>query len=240
VGSEITEYKKGQEMWGLSDSTLGAFAEYLVLNDKVRFGIKPQNITFEEAASVPFGFHTALHFLNKVETKPGQSILIYGASGAVGIAAVQIAKIMGLKVSAVASSKNQKLLQDLGADNVYDYKTEEFAGLTKQFDFVMETVSKLDAKKAVELTKEGGILILSAGNLIQPIQARRFGGKKKIQVITDVAVCTKELLDQLKTWFEKGDLKTIIDTTYPLEQVSQAHEYVDKGHKTGNVVITIS
>jgi len=240
VGQAVTEYKKGQEIWGLSETTLGAYAEYLVLNDKVRYALKPANLSHKEAASVPFGFHTALHFLNKITVTSGQNMLIYGASGAVGVAAVQLAKLKGLSVTAVASSKNHTMLKGLGADVVLDYKSEQFKTLSHQYDFVIETVSKLPAQRCVELTKENGSLILVAGVLWQPLQANIAKLSKKITIITGVAECTPELLDLLKTWFEQDKLKTIIDRVFTLENLSHAHAYVDKGHKAGNVVIHIN
>lgn len=179
----------------------------------------PKNVTFDEAVSLLFGGTTALYFLSKANPHRGQSILIYGASGSVGTSAVQAARNLGLAITAVSSGKNEELIHSLGADTFLDYTSADFWAKTGKYDIVFDAVGKLSKKQLLDITQKDGKSITVGG--------------------LDVAKETKQQLEQLKTWFESGELKAVIDRIYSMDEIQEAHSYVEKGHKVGNVVIKI-
>ena len=197
----------------------GCYAEYVLVNENAPIALKPQNASFDQSASLVFGGTTALHFLDKMDYKHKQSILIYGASGAVGTAVVQIAKIMGLHVTAVASTRNEEFVRSLGANVYIDYKNQSMEELKEKFDIVFDTVGKLDKRIAKRLLKTNGNYLTVAG--------------------LDVAKETKNQLDRLRNWFEEGKLRSMIENTYEFDEVQDAHRFVDTGRKRGAVVLKI-
>jgi NADPH:quinone reductase-like Zn-dependent oxidoreductase len=242
VGQDVTEFKPGDEVFGLNDSTLGCNAEYLVVPAASSVALKPKNMSFEEAASLVFGGHTALHFLKKAEVGPGKKVLIYGASGAVGTSAVQLAKHFGAEVTAITSTGNLDLMRSLGADTVIDYaqtNLQELINSDQKFDVVYETVNKTEVNQIAQLVKPGGVIILGAVIIKGAIQGLQAARKYKIQMIAGVASVTAQDMDYLRQLAEMGNLKPVIDQTYPLTELVEAHRYVDQGHKKGNVVISI-
>ena len=239
VGKDVTSFKIGDEVFGLTDMTMGTYAEYLVVPELTPLALKPLNTNFEEAAATVFGGHTALHFLKKADIKPGQKILIYGASGAVGSCAVQIAKYYGAEVTAVCSTANIELVKNLGADIVIDYTKQDLSGMEGKFDVVFETVDKTQVSKIAKLVKPSGVLMLGAVIIKGMLQGLIASKKHNLKLIGGVADVTASDMNFIKQLIENKDLKPVIDKTYSLEQMAQAHEYVDKGHKVGNVVIKI-
>lgn len=223
VGKEVKTFKEGDQVFAATGFG-GGYAEYTCLPDIAapKKGIwmekKPVNITYEEAAAVPVGGITALAFLRKANAKNGQKVLVYGASGSVGTYAVQLAKYYGAEVTGVCSAANLELIKSLGADTVIDYAIEDFAKNGQRYDLVFDAVGKISGSHAKEALTENGIFLStwqSPG--VEP---------------DDLAA--------LKLLVESGKLKAVIDRIYPIEQIVEAHRYVEAGHKKGNVVITVT
>jgi NADPH:quinone reductase-like Zn-dependent oxidoreductase len=224
VGKDIKEFKKGDEVFTLNGFDFGAYAEYstvIAIDGDEKKGMtvmKPSNLTFEQAAAVPAGALTALLHIQKVQVQKGKKILIYGASGSVGTYAVQIAKYYGAEVTGVCSASNLEMVKSIGADKVIDYTKEDFTKINEKFDIVFDAVYKISKSKCRNILKETGIFDSSHAKIPQP---------------------TEKDLIFLKELIEKNKLKPIIDKTYSMDQIVDAHRYVDKGHKKGHVIIKI-
>ncbi len=240
VGKDVKLFKEGDQVFGIGSSSLGAYAEYVCRPEEGALVKKPDNLTYEEAAAVPAGAGTALYFLrDKGNIQSGQSILINGASGGVGTAAAQLAKYFGAEVTGVCSTTNLELVKSLGADKVIDYTKEDFTKSGETYDIIFDAVIKNKFSSFESSLKQNGIYLAVAGGLPEAVQmawTSLRGGKK---VIFGTPSENKEELLYLKEIIEAGKLKPVIDRTYPLEQTAEAHRYVDKGHKKGNVVITV-
>ena len=241
VGKDVRIFKEGDQVFGMPGSRFGAYAEYLCLPEKGALAIKPSNLTYEQATAVPFGATTALFFLrDKGNIQSGQKILINGASGGVGTYAVQIAKYYGAEVTGVCSTKNLELVKSLGADKVIDYTNEDFTKNGETYDMIYDTVGKTLFSGCKKSLKEKGLYLAGAGGLLEFVQmgwTSMIGDKK---VLAGQAPEHKEDLLFLKELVEAGKITPVIDRSYPLEQIVEAHRYVDKGHKKGNIVITVT
>ena len=250
LGKDVKRFQMGDQVYGFTGTQFGCYAEYTCLPEKSAsilpitipsvMTLKPSNVTYEEAAAVPYGGMLALHFLNKGNIQSGQKVLIYGASGAIGTSAIQLARHhFGAEVTGVCSTTNLELVKSLGAEKVIDYTKEDFTKNGETYDVIFDTVGKTTFSGCKGSLKEKGIYLLGVAGLSQFVQmlwASMIGSKK---VITGVPTDKMEDLIFLKQLIEAGELKSVIDRSYPLEQMVEAHRYVDKGHKKGNVVITV-
>ena len=240
VGKNVKLFRKGDQVFGQAGMNLGANAEYLCLSEDAALAIKPANLTWEEAAVIPFGGNTALHFLKKGNIRSGQKVLIYGASGSLGTAAIQIAKHFGAEVTGVCSTTNIELVKSLGADNVIDYTNEDFTQSGQTHDIIFDTTGKSPFSGCLKSLKQNGIYLravhMALSSIVRGFWTSMTSSKK---VIGGVATELKENLVFLKGLVEAGKLKPVIDRRYPFEQIAEAHKYVDNGHKKGNVAITV-
>jgi len=244
VGQDVKRFKKGDQVFGVDISGLGAYAEYKCLPEEGVLLAKPANLTYEEAAPV-CGTLAAWNLLrDKAHIQSGQKVLINGASGSVGTAAVQIARYFGAEVTGVCSSKNLKLVASLGADHVIDYTKEDFTQNGQTYDIIFDAVSKSTFSRCKRsLTQRGAYIsaVPTLSILLQMLWTSKIGSKKAIFSATGLRPVRKRLalLKELIPLMEAGKIKTVIDRRYPLKQIAEAHRYVEKGHKKGNVVIIV-
>jgi len=238
VGKHVTLLKKGDQVFGVTSelSFGGTNAEYKCLPEDWP-AIKPANMTYEEATAVPIGGLTALHFLRKGDIQSGQKVLIYGASGSVGTFAVQLARYFGAEVTGVCSTTNIEMVKSLGADKVIDYTKEDFTKSGQTYDIIFDTVIKTSFSHCKSSLKQRGVYLTTDWPLqFQALWTSMIGSKK---LVFGLPSKNSEDLIFLKELIEAGKIKSVIDRRYPLEQTAEAHSYVDKGHKKGNVVITV-
>jgi len=245
VGKDVRNFKKGDMVFGTAGPKFGANAEYLCVPVDGVLALKPTNVNFEEAASSVDGFLTSMPFLRDTgNIKKGQSVLINGASGSVGSAAVQIAKYFETEVTGVCSSSNVELVKSIGADKVIDYTKQDFTKTGETYDIIFDAVGKISYSQAKKALKKNGVF-LEAGmglGIISNVLWTSLVGKKKAKIAATGLRPPKERakdLLQLKSLMEAGKIKPVIDKTYSLEQIAKAHAYVEKGHKKGNVVIQV-
>ena len=243
VGKDVKLFEKGDQVFGAAGMGFGANAEYICLPERPGemeggVALKPTNMTYEEAATVPFGGRDALHFLRKGNVQSGQKILINGAGGSIGTFAVQLAKYFGAEVTAVDSTGKLDMLRSIGADHVIDYTQEDFTEREEIYDVIFDVVGKVSFSRSGKSLKQDGIYLLAnpVGQMIKGLWVSLTSGKK---VIMQTASGTIQDLDYLRGLIETGKIRTVIDRSYPLEQIAEAHRYVEKGGKLGNVVITV-
>jgi NADPH:quinone reductase-like Zn-dependent oxidoreductase len=246
VGKDVRRFRKGDQVFGSTFPGSGAYAEYLCMPEKGALASKPENMTYEEAAAVPNGALTALPYLrDRGKIHSGQKVLIYGASGAVGTAGVQLAKCFGAEVTAVCSTANLELVKSLGADSAIDYTREDFTRSGQTYDIIFDAVGKSSFLRAKSALTTRGIYLTTVppvAELFQWLRTCIVGGKKFRFAATGMRSAGKKAKDLvfIKELIEAGEFKAVIDRCYPLEQVAEAHRYVETGHKKGNVVLTVA
>ncbi|MCB2207850.1 MAG: NAD(P)-dependent alcohol dehydrogenase [Bacteroidetes bacterium] len=243
VGSEVTKFKTGDKVFGENIDTMGTYAEYVTVPENGILAPLPENLSFEEAAGICDGGITSLNFLiNLGNIKAGQKVLINGASGALGTAAVQIARHFGAEVTGVCSTTNLSLAKELGANHVIDYTKHDFTSNTNTYDLIYDTVGVRSFRECRDALTEKGVYAspVLGMPLLSDMMVTSVFGKKKAKFSATGALPAKEtkrLLQILLNIIEAGKIRGILDRSYPLEQLAEAHEYVDKGHKKGNVVL---
>jgi NADPH:quinone reductase-like Zn-dependent oxidoreductase len=240
IGKDVKLFKTGDEVFGQTGLGLGANAEYICLPEDGSLALKPAAITYEEAASIPFGGSTALHFLRKGNISKGQKVLIYGASGSIGTAAVQLASYFGADVTGICSTANLELVRTLGARHVIDYTKEDFTRRGEIYDIIFDTVGSSPFSGCLNSLDKKGVYLravnMDPGPIVRTLLASLFSSKK---VIGGIATERKENIVFLKELIEAGRYTPVIDRVYPFEQTAEAHRYVDTGRKRGNVVVIV-
>jgi NADPH:quinone reductase-like Zn-dependent oxidoreductase len=240
VGKDVKRFRKGDQVFGYRGQSMGAYAEYLCLPEDGMVALKPANMTFEEATVVPYGAIMALNLLRKVNIQPGQKVLVNGASGGIGSAAVQLAKYFGADVTGVCATLRLEFVKSLGADKVIDYTQEDFTQSGETYDLIFDILGKSSFSRCKSALKQNGRYLLASFKLKQLLQMLWTGviGSKK--VICALSAERAEDLTFIKALVEAGKIKSVIDRRYPLEQTAEAHRYVETGHKKGHVVIIVA
>lgn len=240
VGEGATLFKAGDRVFGSAGMHLGAYAEYICLPERGSIAPLPTSMSFEDAAAVPFGGRDALHFLRKGHLERGQRILIIGAGGSIGTFAVQLAKYFGAKVTAVDRTEKLNMLRELGADHVVDYTTGGEACGDGSYDVIFDVVGRTGQLRCLQDLEEHGVYLLANPGLFQSLRGVWTSLISSRRVVAQTAEGTKEELLFLKELAEAGVLHSVIDRRYPLEQIQEAHRYVETGRKKGNLIISVA
>lgn len=241
IGKSVTRFKVGDKVFGLDSKQMGSYAQYKTVAEDVGITTMPANMSYEDAVAIPNGALTALTFLRKLgKIQKGQKALVYGASGSVGIAGVQIAKALGAVVTGVCSTKNVELVKSAGADNVIDYTQQDFTQSGEVYDLILDTVAKAPfAISKKSLAPKGAYLAVAGGvREMRQMMGNAFRGGKKVMAGTSVE--SQDDLIFIRGLVEAGKFHPMIDRCYPLEEIAEAHRYVDSGRKRGNIVISVS
>lgn len=240
TGKEVNRFKEGDQIYGFTGFGLGAYAEYNCMPENGSFVLKPTNMDYNEAVAVVDGASTALFFLkDKANIQNGQKVLIIGASGSIGTFAIQIAKYFGAEVTGVCSTVNLDLVKSLGADKVIDYRKDDFTKNDEKYDIILDTAGKSSFSQSKPCLNKKGKYLLTNGGLLDRflmLWTGISGGKK---LITGMSIEKTESLIFIKKLIEEERIKLVTDKVYKLENIAKAHDYVEKGHKRGNVIITI-
>jgi NADPH:quinone reductase-like Zn-dependent oxidoreductase len=239
VGKDVELFKEGDQVFGDTGMSSGTNVEYICLPEEGAVAIKPANMTYEEAAAVPYGALTALFFLKNGNIRSGQKILIFGASGGVGNYAVQLAKYFGAEVTGVCSTTKVEFVESLGADKVIDYTKEDFTKSGWTYDIIFDTVGKSSVSGCKRSLKKNGFYLLTTFGLPKLVQILWLSMTSSKKVFMGTLKEKAEDLIFLKELIEAGKIKSVIDRSYPLEQIAEAHRYVETWNKKGNVVITV-
>jgi len=244
TGKAVTGYEPGDQVYGYTGLHMGTYAEYMCLPEKSS-GIagvlakKPVNLSYAEAAAVPFGGLEALHALRDANIQRGQKVLIVGAGGTIGTYAVQFAKLYGAEVTGVDKPGKLEMLRSIGADHVIDYTREDFTKSGQLYDVLLDTIGKSPFAGSLRSLNENGTYLNANPGVFDSVRRRWISKRSSKKIISWTAGYTTKNLLALKELLEAGKIKPVIDRFYPLEQIAEAHRYVDAGHKKGNVVITL-
>jgi NADPH:quinone reductase-like Zn-dependent oxidoreductase len=240
VGERLTRFARGDEVLAMLGSRFGGHAGYAIVKSTDAIALKPRSMSFEDAASLIFGGITARGFLNQVVIGAGSRVLVNGASGAVGSAAVQLAKVAGAHVTGVASAANAELVESLGADRTIDYETVDFADEGSTYDVIIDCVGNAPVSRVLGSLNAGGAVLLVAGNLRSLVTASGRARRHGITVVTSPGPYRSEDLQYIVDLATRGAFKPTIDRTFPFDQISAAHRFVDSGRKRGSVVVTVT
>ncbi len=241
IGKNVTTFKKGDRVFGFNEKTFGGHAEYLTIAENDAVATIPENLTYDEAAALTEGGHYALVDIKAAKIKLGQHVLVYGATGAIGSAAVQLLKHFGTIITAVCNTKNVELVKSLGADYIIDYQKQDFTKTENRFHFIFDAVGKSSFGQCKPLLTENGIYISTefgknGENVFYALTTAIFGGKKLLFPIPSI---TKNDVLFLKDLAQNAKFKAVIDRNYTLDQIEEAYKYVESGQKTGNVLLKI-
>ena len=244
AGQEVTQYQPGDQVFGYTGLRMGTYAEYLCLSERPSalasvMAKKPANLTYEEAAALPFGGLEALHTLRQANIQRGQKVLIVGAGGSIGTYSVQLAKHYGAEVTSVDKKGKLEMLRSIGADHVIDYARDDFTKNGQTYDVILDTIGQSSFSRSLRSLKDNGTYLNARPGLFGRIRMRWIAKNINKRAIIWTAGYTVKNLIALTELIEAGTIKPIIDRTYPLEQAAEAHRYVDTGEKKGNVVITV-
>jgi NADPH:quinone reductase-like Zn-dependent oxidoreductase len=242
VGKDVRRFKEGDQVYGFRGFGTGVYAEYKCMPEKGSLALKPVNTTYEEAAALVDGPTTALYFLkDRANIQRGDKVLIIAASGSIGTSAVQIARYFKAEVTGVCSRTNLELVKSLGADKVIDYTREDFTKNGETYDIIFDTAGKSSFSRCKGSLNKNGRYLITTGNMLaiysQALWTSMIGGRR---LIAGMSIEKTESLTFLKELVEAEIIKPVIDKGYPLEQIAEAHQYVEKGHKKGNIVITVA
>jgi NADPH:quinone reductase-like Zn-dependent oxidoreductase len=242
IGKDVKRFRVGDQVFGTTGLGFGAYAEYICLPEKSAMGVlatKPANMTYEEAAAVPTGGLEALHFIRKANLQRGEKVLIIGAGGSIGTFAVQLARYFGAEVTGVDSTSKLEMLRSIGADHVIDYTQEDFTRNSETYDVIFDVPGKSSFSGSIGSLKPNGRYLLANPGLLQMLRGTLMSMRSSKKVIFGAASQKIEDLIFLKPLIESGKIKSVIDRCYPLEEIAEAHRYVDTGQKQGNVAITL-
>ena len=239
VGKDVSKFKVGDQVFAFAGARMGCHAEYKCMPEDGAVTLKPANLTYDEAAAISFGGTTALDFFRRGKLQSGEKVLVNGASGGVGTAAVQLAKHFGADVTGVCSTANVELVKSLGANHVIDYTQDDFTKDSETYDIIVDTVGTASFSRSKGSLKEGGRLLLVLGGLPDMLQMPWVAMTSSKRVIAGPAAERAEDLRFLAKLAEAGEFKPVIDRRYPFEHIAEAHRYVDTGRKKGNVIITM-
>lgn len=242
VGKDITQFKEGDQVMATNGFNFGGYAEYVCIPDNRDNAVivkKPTNMTYEEAAAIPLGGFNALYFMKQANIQKGSKVLIIGAGGSIGTIGIQLAKHYGGEVTAIDSTEKLDMLKSIGADCVIDYTKENFTKLGKTYDVIFDIVGKNSFSDCIKSLNDTGIYLFANATAFRSIRAQRLSKKTNKQAIGGTVDYKSEDFLYLKKLAEEGKLKTVIDKTYPLERMAEAHKYVDSGQKKGNVIVKV-
>ncbi|MGB1285673.1 MAG: NAD(P)-dependent alcohol dehydrogenase [Aggregatilineales bacterium] len=240
VGKNVTRFAAGDRVFAVTDTTFGAYAEYLCLAEDAPIAPIPANVSYQQATAIPVGGVDALHFLRKANLQPGQHLLINGAGGTIGTFGIQIAKQYGVEITAVDSGEKLAMLSEIGADHVIDYTRDDFSKSGQHYDVIFDIVGKGTFLRSIRALKSEGLYLGANPHVLPLLQTVMLAPFSRKKIIFSTADYSPEDLQTLGTMAESGQLSPVIDRTYPLEDMAEAHRYVESGRKQGNVTISVA